>query len=371
MSVVGARSAKLEQRIDLAKSARWNGRLDEAVRRLTDLGEPADASVDTLYIQWLAELERHEELQAALRRSIERLDPGRAGEDSDYLKLLFGHAELSCLEPERIDALLAKTEAAAREDTALSTWRRAVQQRQEVKAANRAGLEGHATLVSIGLNCMPWSLPNRWGLRSPEEFISLFTPFSYGVHKMKGLLRAVRSDFEEYCRPDQLTTVETEGGHLMPMHTDHTAMWNHNLGLYWTKNEFAKLRANMAHKAENFRRACRKEDVVFLLGKSAISYPQEPIGFLEKLNAGLERLTGRPNNRVILSSEFADAQARWKVDEWTTVLDCPYPSASYVWYDDEAGTSDEGLAYEQGLAGAILDCLRDWGLLTSRTPAAG
>ncbi len=163
--------------------------------------------------------------------------------------------------------------------------------------------------------------------------------------------------------------VETKGGHLMAMSTDLNATWNHNLGPYWLKHDFRRLREAGARKADNFRRACRADDAVFLIGKAPIDYPAEPVDFIDSLNGMLEPFTGRPRNRLVLWNEYAETAGRFTVDPWTVVLNCPYPSGDYIWYDDESADSPDALAYEQSCAEGTVDRLCEWGLLRPRPSA--
>ena len=357
--------------IRAARSFRARNRLDLAattLERAVDLSVP---KYDSFYLQVLIELEDNRRIQRALRQSIARLPDVASDSDPAYLMTLCRYAGVFCLEPASIEGFLAKTEWAATKSEPLHIVREAMRRRLQFSQDVDERWEGHGTLISLGLNCMPWTLPNRWGLRSPEEFGSLFTPFSAGVHKFKGLARALTTDFEDYCQPDRVMSVETKHGHLTAMRTDGTAVWNHNLGPYWLDNGFARLRETLAEKARLFRDACRQEDAVFIMGKAPISYPDEPVSFIATLNEVLQPFTGRPSNRVLLWNEHAETAGRYKVDPWTHVLNCPFPASGYLWHDEETADGPEALAYEGDCAQAIVDSLQDWGLMRPRGEDAG
>ena len=348
-----------------ARAFRDQGRLDLAATTLSQGGDYLlSPKIDAFYLQLLCDMDDNRGLQQALRASIERLPESAASAHAAYLAMLCRQAGLACLEPASVELLLNKIQRAAIKSRPLRAFRDALRRRLEFGRSVRESLEGHASLISLGLNCMPWTLANRWGLRDAEEFSSLFTPFAYGVHKMKSVVRALQSDFEDYVPAEKLKAVETKGGHLTPMRTDGLAFWNHNLGPYWVDDGFARFREGMAVKIEGFRAACRAEDAVFMISKAPIDYPAQPLSLVEDLNQALERFTGRANNRLLFWNEYAETAGRHVVDPWTHVLNCPYPSADYVWYD--TADSAEALAYESGCAQAIVDSLRDWGLLRPR-----
>ncbi len=347
---------------------RERGRLDLAVKVLERGGELSNAGYDDFYRHQLVDLDDNPKMQRAVRRSIERLPAAAPASQSAYLTTLCQHASLASLEPSSIELLLAKTRRAAIKSGPVRTACEGLRRRLEFGQAVHDRFEGQPTLIPLGLNCMTWTLPNRWGLRSAGEFASLFTPFAYGAHKFKAVVRALQTNFEDYCQVEKLKAVETEGGHLTPMRTDGLVFWNHNLGSYWVDDDFAKFRESVAEKVDRFRTACRAPDAVFMMSKAPMDYPAAPLAFLGDLNAALERFTGRTNNRLLLWNEFAETAGRHTVDPWTHVLNCPYPSADYVWY--ETTDSAEALAYEAGCAQAVVDSLQEWGLLRPRGGAA-
>ncbi len=348
---------------------RARDQLDLAATALERSADLSRTKYDGYYLQVLVELDDNQRMQEGLRRSIARLPAVAPDSESDYLTTLCRHAGLSCLEPPVIDMFLAKTERAGRKPGPLRTARDAMRRRHQFARALSQDWEGHGTLISLGLNCMPWTLPNRWGLRSPEEFCSLFTPFAYGVHKFKGVARALQTDFEDYCQPESMVSVETKNSHLTAMRKDGGAVWNHNLGPYWLDGGFPRLRETLGEKAARLRAACRQDDAVFIMSKAPIAYPEEPVSIIETLNEVLQPFTGRANNRVLFWNEHAEAAGRYRVDPWTHVLNCPYPTGGYIWYHDETADGPEALAYEAGCAQAIIDSMQDWGLMRPRGEA--
>lgn len=352
-----------EDLIKAALKARGAGELDAAARILADEANRGDPNVDALYLRLLAEMERPKDLNAALHASIDGVTQGRMILDPAYLRYLLYQSEASCLAPETIARLLATMKTAAAASPDLEGALQAGVRRQRFRRLLSERLTGAPTLISLGLNCMPWSLLNRWGMRSEQDFERLATPFSLGVHKLKAVLRALNSDFLDYFCLPAVRTVESEKGHHIALRTDLTVMWNHNRGQYWLANEFAALRANLDVKIGNFRRACRSENAVFLMGKSPTNYPTRPVEFLPGVNEALERHTGRAQNRLIIFNEFADTAAIHQLDAFSVVVNCPYPASAYVWFDVDTVDTPEGLDYEHDCVAAATRVLIDWGQL--------
>ena len=352
-----------ERLIKAALKARGAGKLDAAAEILADEANRADPGVDALHLRCLAELERPAELNAALHTSIDRVVAGGMALDPAHLRYLLYQSEASCLAPAAIQPLLTIMRAVAAESPDLVGALQAGRRRQRFRRLLSERLTGAPTLISLGLNCMPWSLLNRWGMRSEQDFDRLATPFSLGVHKLKAVLRALDSDFFDYFYLPAVRTVESEKGHHIVLRTDLTVMWNHNRGQYWLADDFAALRAGLDIKIENFRQACRSEDAVFLIGKSPTNYPTRPVEFLPSVNESLKRYTGRAQNRLIIFNEFADTAGVHQLDPFSVVVNCPYPASAYVWFDVDTVDTLEGLDYEHDCVAATTRVLTDWGQL--------
>jgi hypothetical protein len=349
--------------IKTAIKARSAGQLESAAQLLADASDRADPNVDALYLRLLAEMDRPKELHAALYASIDGVTQGQVRLDPAHLRYLLYQSEAACLAPETIARLLATMKTAMADSPDLEGALQAGRRRQRFRRLLSERLTGAPTLISLGLNCMPWSLLNRWGMRSERDFDRLATPFSLGVHKLKAVLRALDSDFFDYFYLPAIRTVESEKAHHIALRTDLTAMWNHNRGPYWLADECAALRANLDVKIENFRQACRSENAVFLIGKSPTNYPTRPVQFLPNVNESLKRYTGRAQNRLIIFNEFADTAAIHQLDPFSVVVNCPYPASAYVWFDVDTVDTPEGLDYEHDCVAAATRILIDWGQL--------
>ncbi len=346
--IVAARALRDQDRPDLAAAL---------LEREADL---SDLKADLLYLRLLVDLDDHAALQAALQRSIQRL-PERAALAPGYVRLLCRQALRACDES-WLELLLRKTWKSCKADPQLLAAHRALGRRILVRTRMRASALPRASLISMGMNCMPWDIPSQWGLRGAEDFCALRTPFDSGANKLPLVLETLETDFAAYCTLDVLRSVETGGGHLTPMRKDVRAVWNHHSSGYWICDDFRRLRENMAAKVQAFRHGCRREDAVFVISHVNLDYPARPLDFLDRLNGGLERFTGSPRNRLVFINEYAAAAATTWVDDQTLILDRPFPRADYVWYDEATTDSAEGLQYEQELAEAIMAALSLWGL---------
>ncbi len=354
--------------VEAAATLKTKGHLGAALRLIVEEGDLSDPAVDDLHLRSLMALEDYPALQSALIDSIDRLADPRPPREPAHLQLLLNFSETACLGPERLRTLLDLTRELAREDHQLGVSWRGAERRQTMRILQQERIEGAATLISLGRNCMPWVLLNRWGMRTPDEFSRLLTPFALAVHKVKGVVRALSSDFTDYFEPSALRTVETEKGHRIAVRKDLSALWNHNRGPYWLDNDFAALRGNLESKVGNFRTASRADNAVFLMSKSPAASEEHSRAVLGWIDEALAAFTGRTGNRIILFNEAAEARALRQLTPTAAVIDCPYPDRAYTWFDPADENTAAGLDFERSCVSAVTRALMSWGLLRwSRT----
>jgi hypothetical protein len=361
----GAPDGGPEALAEAAARLRQAGDLPGAVALLLAGGD--DLATGHQRLRYLFELQDHAGLQAATSSGLRNLGP-QAGSARPYLMALLHFAELCCLPPPEIEAALAATHTAAQRDAGIGEVWQAVRSRQQFRARLQADYEGGASIISLGLNCVPWHLPGRWGFRRMEDFSALFGPFALAGHTIPGVLATLENDFRGYCDPASTRIIRTQRGKELAVRKDRTAHWNHNRGPYWLRDDAAPMRDSLAAKAALFREACRRPDAVFMLATCPVQYPEEALEFLPRLQAVLPRFTGRRNNRIFLSNQTARQRAPGLhvVDRNTRFAYCPHPSAEYVWHDDAHADTQEGRAFERRFAGLLLRALLQWQLLRPR-----
>lgn len=328
--------------------------------------DPTDPAAGLIYLRVLFEYQDYATLQQETRRALAALTPRTARDaGAEYLGTVLHFAERCCLPFQDIDAALDRIGGAVRKDADLLDGWRAVRRRQRHRRTLAERYRGVPSIVSLGLNCLPWHLPGRWGLRRESDFGSLFVPFSLAGHTAAGVITALEGDFGDYCAPDTVRAITSQRGHEFVMRKDRSAFWNHNRGAYWLKDEMAALRADIARKAANFRAACQRADVVFLLATCPIEYPEEPLDFLPRLQAALARFTGTEGNRLLITNQTARraAPSYHRVNETTTFAYCSYPRKEYVWHDDAAADASDGLAFERSYVSLLLRALLAWDVM--------
>ncbi len=331
----------------------------------------ADEAAAMIYLKTIDRLDDHVTMQASVTEMLRRLEDARPS--AKLLSFLLPRAERAVLPLPIIDDALSFARNYGANEGLLGQAYKAVRQRQRFRR-NLAPRAAGVNFISLGMHCLPWTLVNRWGLRTPEQFVDELNPFCLATHRMPGVIKAIESDFSDYIAPDQITVVKSSSGRPVAMRRDRTAVWGHNQGAYWVADNCQALRENIQIKIEAFRQACRTGESVFLIGNCHDRYPDEALDFVPDLQRALRNMTGSDHNRIIITNQRADPPEKrlYHVDKYTSFFYCPYPDKNYTWFAPESADSDGGLVYERNYVRLLFGCLRRWGLLdVSATEKAG
>ena len=320
----------------------------------------SDDMATMFYIMVLDALDDQVAKQDAVRRF---LDDSTAFRSDTVLTMLLRQAERACLPSEDIARLLAAAQSRDLAQSSLGAACRAAAQRQAFAAEH--GIQArYVRLVSLGKTCLPWTLPNRWGFRSPAQFITDFNPFCLAAHTLAGVIDALRSDFADYTDPAKIVAESSGKEAAVPMRHDQSARWKHNKGNHWTENGYAALRGNLANKIDNFRRSCEPGQPLVFLMAGLFRVQLQDRNYLPRLHAAITRAASRDDWHLIITNESHDIPATGpvQVDARTMTFHCPVPRPNYNWFDLDLADSPAGLDFERAYATSLLACYRQFGL---------
>jgi hypothetical protein len=118
-----------------------------------------------------------------------------------------------------------------------------------------AGL-ARVPLLPLGLNCLPWNLPARWGFRAGPEAMAAMNPFALAAHTLPAVLPTLEEGWAGYAPEGAIRAIATPGGARILLREDGGAVWNHHSGAGWEADGFAALRLDLEILARRFERAC-------------------------------------------------------------------------------------------------------------------
>lgn len=348
-----------------ALRARTAGKLEEGIAIAATETQIVEPYAVHLRMRMYYEHQDFAGLQNEARRVARALDRQGAGRvTAEDLVTLLRFADGACLADDTVETLLQHTGGRARRDAELNPSWRATHYRLKFRRGVATRYRGSASIISLGHNCLPWTIPGSWGLRREADFVHLFVPFALGGHTADGIVTPIVEDFANYCTPETIRIIKTTRGHSLAIRADRTTHWNHNRTRYWLADGAARLVANMALKAQRFRDACKRPDAVFLMATSPVDYPDEPLDFLPRLQAALAHHTGTDQNRILITNQTNRSRPSGyrRVGDTVAFVNCPYPAKDYVWHDDAMAETDEGLTFERSYVALLLRTLVGWGL---------
>ena len=247
--------------------------------------------------------------------------------------------------------------AAAGPETALGR----AQARQAFRESTWTAGLARVPLLPLGLHCLPWNLPARWGFRSAPQAMEALNPFSLAAHHLPVVLAALEEGWAGYAPPAAIHAVTTPSGRRLLRRQDGGAVWNHHAGPHWEEDALAPLRLDLEILARRFERACAAPGVplrvCFLVTEAA---PDAALA--TRLLAALRRRV--PQGRVGLFLLHNPAEGEPGAPERllpdAVLLRAPRPHAAYEWHVPAHFDTPAGFAFEHRIAAALRDAILDW-----------
>lgn len=203
-------------------------------------------------------------------------------------------------------------------------------------------------LVSLGRNCLPWTLPNRWGLRRGEQVMTLDCPFNLAVHNFAATMEAITTNFDGYADPANMTRVETQSGHHIAYNRRYRSLWNHEKNAYWLDDDYANLRRHLERRVDNFRNAMQSgRKLAFVMSTDEFE-AEEMQERAAELHDALRANSNASDLILLLFSHDPDAApAVREAGSSVFHINRPMPSHNYIWSAESDYASSAGVAFEQ------------------------
>ncbi|TDH63280.1 hypothetical protein E2C06_07885 [Dankookia rubra] len=248
-------------------------------------------------------------------------------------------------------------EAAGRPGTALAR----AQARQAFRESAWAAGLARVPLLPLGLHCLPWNLPARWGFRSTPQAMEALNPFALAAHHLPVVLAALEEGWAGYAPPSAIHAVTTPSGRRLLRRQDGGAVWNHHAGPQWEEDGLAPLRLDLEILARRFERACAAPGVplrvCFLVTEAA---PDAALA--QRLLAALRRRVRESRLGLFLLHnpiEGVPGATEHLLPE-AVALRVPRPHPTYEWHLPGHFDSPAGFAFEHRIATALRDAIADW-----------
>jgi len=201
------------------------------------------------------------------------------------------------------------------------------------------------TVLSLGQNCLPWLLPNRWGLRPKELDISPIGPFDLFATIGDKISEAVEGDFEPFLRESALKQFAGLLKTPTLMNEAMQASFFHEMGNWWAADNWRRLRVSYQERIDRFKRIAETGSVLYvycICGKNNVDALIKT--YLSKLH--------RDNCRLLIINVLSEPVLSGTKYEQLNIVNIPYPQ-DYNWTYWNDYTSERGVAFEFAIAEAI------------------
>lgn len=217
--------------------------------------------------------------------------------------------------------------------------------RHEKAVDNLKKVEG-IPVISLGENCLPWQLLNRWGLRYEPWQESYLTQFNLAATYTDACTKVVKKGD---CLISQLEIISPEGRPL-PYNRSLPFTFNHEVGDYWLDDDFKNLRDMYTSRLENFDRLLEGDRRLF------VHYSQKGGNF----GALADALYSVSRNDLyhLLIVDSSDGPVVTDSLQNASYLKLPIPKDDYVWFMPDQLESQHGVEYEEKIQHSVLVATR-------------
>jgi tetratricopeptide (TPR) repeat protein len=267
----------------------------------------------------------------------------RRSPDNPHLLGVLLSARLACGD---FDGAIALHDLLERADDAAAKARA----RMVEAAANLAfvrALRRHVEVISLGQQCLGWSVPNRWGVRNHFWLDDRRMPFNQAVHSGDAVIELIERDFAGYTDPANLRIRKGSSGRPVVSNPRNRVLFNHEDGRGWAENGAARLRSDYDQRVNNFRALVRGNACLFL-------YSLHVTADVGRLERALAQVAGHDDFRI-LALDHRREREPLPESAHVRVVDAALPNENYVWH--RHFNTSAGLRFERGIIAEIRTAL--------------
>jgi len=207
-------------------------------------------------------------------------------------------------------------------------------------------------VISLGLDCLSRTVCCRWGLKKTRRLGEPSGPFDLSVHPPLSIEQLITQDFPSYLDAAHLKFSEN---HNFCINTLHHIHFNHETGRDFADAEFSRLRSVYSARINNLKAGLRDPRPLCLVVYIPFftNLDSTVVASLRRLLEHIHGLRhGAPATMAIINafSPGGDAGVDEICDRDIRLWNVPLPSADYVWFEPNCFLSDEGFAWERGIA---------------------
>lgn len=205
--------------------------------------------------------------------------------------------------------------------------------------------------ISIGENCLPWQLGQRWGLRSFNTMFDQESPFNLAQTGTNGVARLLRDGLNRLIDPSLLTTAPQEIGSPRPLNITYNFNFNHEAGDRFTANSYQGLVERYSKRISDFQRFAKCRPAVY------VHYTEGQGNLAELVNA-LKCFVEGPL-RIIIFDAWTGERSEVPNDEIVRHHRICPPTCDYKWFRPDDYDSEVGFEFEAQIVSLIIGTMHE------------
>lgn len=206
-----------------------------------------------------------------------------------------------------------------------------------------------APIISVGENCQPWMLPNRWGLRRQDNIESQSSMFNLGQSSCYGVAKTIENLGHGLVSTDHLGVRKYPVGAPRPFNAGFHYEFNHELGNHWIINDFENLRSRYSSRIDNFKTYLAGEKRVFF-------YYSDRDGDINDVISAIIKVNADRNFTIVVIDLFENDRPRsLQHHDCVSYARLRFPNKDYVWWKPDHHDSDVGVYFERVIRNQLID----------------
>lgn len=206
-----------------------------------------------------------------------------------------------------------------------------------------------APIISVGENCQPWMLPNRWGLRRRDDISRQSSMFNLGQSNCQGVAKILEDLGAGMVLLRNLSINPNDGHAPFPENNLYEYGFNHERGGAWIEDDFSLLRARYEKRRASFGEFLQGPKRVFL-------FYSDRDGDISSVVEALYKINRDENFKIVAIDLFAGNRS---VDlahyPEVSYAKLSFPKESYIWWKPDHHDSDLGVYFERTIRDVVLE----------------
>ena len=214
---------------------------------------------------------------------------------------------------------------------------------------NRRWIESNCPdvrIVSLGQNCLPWIVPNRWGLRPGAVTLSPFGPFDLLGMANDVVAECLETNFSLLLEPGNLSSILHPGKIPTLLARSGNVSFFHERGPWWARNDWERVHTEYRRRIANFRAGVRSQKRLYIYCICS------NVNINRIINGYFTHLDHHNSRMLIINVLKENFDINLTCREKIKYAHIPYPE-NYNWIAAAEFDSERGSLFEKQIASSI------------------